>query len=250
MSARRWLIVGLLTLASMGRAQAQESPDDEAAQAAPEEAAPAAAQPVVAPPVVAPPPVAPPPVATPAPAVEVMTPSIVDTPALELVNGRQVPKKRRRGHAYLNLMALTAYRHFFDEELGAVNIELEVGGENESRSVSFGGRASIMAGATRVGLPFEHFTCGGVLRVRLAGRVALGIGSQIGMLILNQARGLDSQSTFTLGAYLEPTVDLWSDGGNHRVFLATRVGYDFAGTNRGQDNPHSATVQLGLGAKF
>jgi hypothetical protein len=237
---RAWLVVGcLLGLASLAHAQAQEEDLD------PPPAEPSAAPPSVeAPPPVAPPPNAPP-IAPNPPMIEGAPPLVVDG---QVVVDRR--RKRNPGHGYFNLLALGAYRHFFDEELGAANVDFEVGGETKDRTFSVGGRASILAGASKVGLPFEHFAFGAVAHAQITDRFQIGIGAQFGVLVLNRAlRKTDDPWSPTIGGYLEPTFDLWKDAQHHRLFVVARMGYDYI-ADTGRDSPNCITVQLGVGYRF
>jgi hypothetical protein len=154
--------------------------------------------------------------------------------------------RTRSGRVYLKLQALAVYRYFFAESFGAANPELEVGGMTAAGGFSVGVRFGFMVGATRVGLPFEHPTFATVFTARLSERVRLGLGPQLGMMIVNRAsHAPDDPISPTIGVFGELSVDFGKN-----LYVLGRVGYDWVAVNRYTDNGDMVTAQLGVGARF
>ena len=89
----------------------------------------------------------------------------------------------------------------------------------------------LLAGASKVGLPFEHPSLSTVFRVRAADWVYLGLGPEFGAMFINRVTSGDTPFGVSIGFFLEATVDLWRGSERGALSLVTRVSYDYIDSN-------------------
>ncbi len=162
------------------------------------------------------------------------------------------PSKPKRAGSLISMQGLGIYRYVFHESFAGLGIELDVGGETLDGFFSLSARFSFAAGTTEGGIPFEHGQIGLPLTFHLSPRTRLGIGPELGLLLLELRHG-PKEPVFTpnIGLFADLSVDAWRDKNSlARLFVMVRVSYDWFMVSTSRDDGHSLGLQAGLGFRF
>lgn len=156
--------------------------------------------------------------------------------------------KRHRGDPVVGFGIVPGYRRYLGSDWIGTSLEFSFGGEAPN-GFAVRTRLGLFTGASTFRVPFQHWSAAVVFDIPTDTRLRIELGQTFGLFVIEEPHTTDGYAASpSLGAFLAPTVDLWSQA-RSRVYLELRLSYDWIPTE-GSGSGTSLTGQLGLGVTF
>jgi hypothetical protein len=157
---------------------------------------------------------------------------------------------QKKGGFVFRLDLSGVYRYALKDSFGGGAMRIFLGGE--SGHIGFGGNIDVEMGGSRGGLFYTVLDLGFGFYGVIGEYVRLGLGPQLGLLIIQRATNDDPFEDLRgvlVGLNADLTVDLVHSR-HSALYLFGRVRYDFVDTGPVSDYSHGGTLQVGLGVRL